>query len=243
MNTDPQLNQRIRDLEESNQQLRRFAHLASHQLQAPARNIGNFAGLLSKRYAGELDEKADDWLDRIVRSTHLMQATVKNLVRYCEVGSRATSRETIVGNQVLDNLLASLQPIIDQSEIAVSCEPLPEFKSDPDAFAFVLENLISNALKFTRGHGNQVRISAEHHNKGWIFCVADDGIGIAPQHHEEIFQPFVCLHPPSEFEGTGINLATCRAMLRQQGGKIWVESQPGLGSSFYFLIPEEEVNG
>ncbi|MBI2787580.1 MAG: hypothetical protein HYX59_02755 [Elusimicrobia bacterium] len=227
---------RAEDLSRSNRELEEFAYIASHDLQAPLRRITGFAQLLAKRYKGKLDAEADDFISRITGSTERMQNLIQDLLAY----SRAGSRELVPVRTDLDALLRTVLADLDaqrkESGGEVIVEPLPAVTGDPDQLARLLQNLIANALKF---HGDKppvVRVSARRSGDEWVFAVADNGIGIEKKYAADIFKMFRRLHTATAYPGTGIGLAISRKVVERHGGRIWVESEPGKGSTFYFTL-------
>lgn len=227
------------ELRKSNNRLRRFVHLASHQLQAPARTAGNFAGLLAKRYEGELDEKAIDWIDCIVDCSRSMQQLVKGLVRYSEIGSQRPVFQRVDVDAIIAKVLAGRKEELDRHPFTVEVTALPVCFSDPNALVSVFESLVDNAIKFSRDCTGSLVISGSVENENAIYEVSDQGIGIDPEHHEQVFTLFGKLHSKSDFGGEGISLATCRALLEHQRGRIELESAVGSGSKFRLTLPNQ----
>lgn len=227
---------RAEDLARSNRDLEEFAYIASHDLQAPLRRITGFAQLLVGRYRGRLDPDADDFLDRIVVGTNRMQTLILDLLTYSRVGSRQLEPASIDVSVVLNEVLADLDPILREAGATVTAGPLPVLIADRGSFSRLLQNLIGNAVKFRGTQPPVVRISATRSGSAWVFSVSDNGIGIEPRYASDIFKMFRRLHNAAEYPGTGIGLAVARKIVERHGGRIWAESEPGKGSTFYFTI-------
>ncbi|MDD1674044.1 MAG: ATP-binding protein [Methanomicrobiales archaeon] len=231
------LNHTVAELKRSNEDLERFAYVASHDLQEPLRNVKSFTQLLSKRYEGKLDQDADEFIGYIVDGTSRMQDLVSDLLEYSRVTTRGEPfRSTDLG-EALHFVTDSLSTLIDTNGAFVSYDPLPVVMGDYVQLTQVFQNLIENAIKFHGSDPPRIHISAQDLGKEWQFSVRDNGIGIDPQYHERIFVMFQRLHHRSAFAGTGIGLAICKRIIERHGGRIWVESEPGTGSTFFFTIP------
>lgn len=231
-------------LERSNLELQQFAYIASHDLQSPLRSISGFVQLLQAEYTGKLDIQADDWIKRTVQSIQQMQILIRDLLAYSRVDSESRPFKAVPFRKIFDDTISLLDAAIVETHAQISCDAeLPLVVGDRSQLVQLLHNLVNNAIKY---HGDQpprVHVSATRSENTWIFCVQDHGIGIDPRYHERIFEIFRRLHNQKEYPGTGIGLAVCRRVVHRHGGKIWVESQPGLGSRFYFTIPERTGEG
>jgi PAS domain S-box-containing protein len=223
-------------LERSNAELAQFAYVASHDLSEPLRMVSSYLQLLRRRYHGQLDEDADEFIDFAVSGANRMRALIEDLLAYSRAGRTADPRPVDAGLVVAD-VLSSLAAVVAEARAQVSVGNLPAVMGDRVALAQVFQNLIANALKFRRGSGPGVWITAEREGSFWRFAVADDGIGIETRHQERVFKMFQRLHDRESFEGTGIGLAICRKIIERQGGQIWVESREGGGSVFRFTLP------
>ena len=231
------LRQYAEDLSRSNSDLEQFAYVASHDLQEPLRAIVGFTKMLARRYEGQLDEDADDYISRIVNASGRMQSLIIDLLEYSRVGRgveklKPTDCETIV-TRVIDGLHAA----VEDSGAIVTHDPLPTVMADATLLGQVFSNLIANAMKFQSDGSPHVHVSARSLETEWVFSVQDDGIGLEPQYAERIFVIFQRLHARTEYEGTGIGLAICKKAVERLGGRIWVESQTGEGTTFFFTIP------
>lgn len=229
-------------LERSNLDLQRFAYIASHDLQTPLRSIAGFVQLLQSEYAGRLGKQADDWIRRTVQSTEQLQTLIRDLLVYSRVDSQAHPFERILFRDVFDDAILLLDASIRNSGAQVTCDELPTVMGDRSQLAQLMQNLIGNALKYRGNTPPCVHVCAERSGNEWVFSVLDNGIGIDPKYHERIFEIFQRLHDQQKYPGTGIGLAVCRRVVHHHGGRIWVESEPGHGSVFYFTIPEREIS-
>ncbi len=234
-----QNNQRdlIKELKTSNKELEQFAYVASHDLQEPLRMVSSFTQLLNRRYKGQLDENADDYIDFIVDGVHRMKDLIDDLLAFSRLKTEAREFESVLMEISLDDALRNLKPVIKETNAQITHDPLPEIKSDAPQITQLLQNLIGNAIKFHGDKPPQIHISAEKLNNEWVFGVNDNGIGIDLKYQEQIFSIFKRLHTREEFEGTGIGLSICKRIVERHNGRIWVESEVGKGSTFYFTIP------
>ena len=229
-------------LERSNIELQRFAYIASHDLQTPMRSIASFIELLQSTYADRLDEQANDWIRRTHQSIRHLQTLIRDLLEYSRVDAQANPFQRISIREVFDHAVSLLDASVRESRAEVTCGELPFVMGERTQLVQLMLNLISNALKYRGKEVPRVCVSAERKGDEWIFLVRDNGIGIAPKHHEKVFEIFQRLHDQKEYPGTGIGLAVCRRVVHRHGGRIWVESELGLGSGFYFTITEGMVN-
>ncbi|MCU7495710.1 MAG: PAS domain S-box protein [Ignavibacteria bacterium] len=231
------LQQTLLELERSNKELEQFAYIASHDLQEPMRMIASFTQLLASRYQGKLDNKADEYIEFALEGARRMQTLIRDLLKYARVTSRLKPFEVINCNEILEDVLSDLQLVISESSAEVTSDELPEIMGDITQVRQLLQNLLSNAIKFRSSETPQIHISAKCDQKDWTFSVRDNGIGIDPQFHERIFLIFQRLHEREKYPGTGIGLALCKKIVELHGGKIWVDSEPQGGTTFFFSIP------
>jgi PAS domain S-box-containing protein len=233
-----QLERDAADLERSNEHLERFAYVASHDLSEPLRMVTGFVSLLRRRYEGQLDEEADEFIGYIVDGVDRMQALIRDLLTYSRVGRAELQLAPVAMDAVVSRAAEALTPAIDEAGAVLQVEELPTLEADRSQLGQLVQNLIGNAVKFAGEDPPVVRMSAQRDGDGWRFAFADNGIGIEPQYSERIFEVFQRLHGPAEYPGTGIGLAICRTIVRRHGGRIWVEPRPGGGSIFLFTIPD-----
>jgi PAS domain S-box-containing protein len=231
-------------LEQSNLELKQFAYIASHDLQSPLRSISGFVQLLQLEYEEKLDEQAQDWIRRTVQSIAQMQTLIRDLLSYSRVDARSRPFTQIPFLDIVNDALTLLESSIHDSGGQVTCGPLPEIMGDRSQLVQLIQNLIGNGLTYHGDKPPHIHISAERSGEEWIFSVRDNGIGIDPKYYEQIFEIFKRLHDQKDYPGTGIGLAVCRRVVNRHGGKIWVKSKPGHGSTFHFTIPErtEQTN-
>lgn len=225
-----------RELERSNADLEHFAHVASHDLQEPLRMVGSYTQLLRRRYQGQLDADADEYIGYAVDGAKRMQTLLQDLLHYSRVGSQGKPLVAVEIARVLDSALANLKPAIEDAGAEIVLDSLPSVTGDEVQLVQLFQNLIANAIKFRGGEKSVVRISAEREDRDWSFAVEDNGIGIGSDHLDRIFVIFQRLHTRAEYSGTGIGLAICKKIVERHGGRIWVESEEGTGSRFRFTL-------
>jgi PAS domain S-box-containing protein len=235
--------QRMADeLQRSNRELEQFAYVASHDLQAPLRAVAGFVQLLQEKYRGRLDADADEYIGHIVSATHSMRQLIQALLELGRIGKKDLDFRRVALQQVLDEARQRLQAVIEERAAVIHSEqPLPELVVDPVLAVQLLQNLLSNAIKFQPGERPAVEIKARRGEGEWVVAVRDHGIGIDPKHFERIFRIFQRLHTADEYEGSGVGLAICEKIVQLHGGRIWVESEAGKGSTFYFSIPDRQL--
>jgi PAS domain S-box-containing protein len=232
----------VGELKRSNDELQQFAYVASHDLQEPLRMVASYTELLARRYHGRLDSDADEFIAFAVDGCNRMQGLIQDLLAYSRTGTSGKALREISGERALSEALANLRAAVEQSGTVVTHGSLPTITTDGTQLAQVFQNLVGNAIKY-RAEDPRIHVSAiKNGGNEWIFSVRDNGLGIDPQYFKRIFILFQRLHGRGEFAGTGIGLAVCRKIVERLGGRIWVESQPGKGSTFYFSLPEKEEN-
>ena len=225
------------ELRRSNEELERFAYVASHDLQEPLRTVASYVQLLSRRYRDRLDSDAADFIDFAVGGVRRMQHLIEDLLAFSRVGTRGAPLVATDMQTVFEDTLASLHAALEESNATVTADPLPTVVADAGQLAQLLTNLIGNALKFRGQDPPFAHVSAERTGRLWTIRVRDNGIGIAPEYFERIFVIFQRLHSREEYDGTGVGLAICKKIVERHGGRIWVDSTPGHGACFSFTLP------
>ncbi|MFC1585434.1 ATP-binding protein [Fibrobacterota bacterium] len=226
------------ELMRSNQELEQFAYVASHDLQEPVRKITNFSELFAEKFSGSLDEKSEKYLGYITDGAKRMGVLIQDLLSYSRTGFGEISLVETPFENIINQAKDLLESSIDQSQAVITWESLPVVKISPSPMVLVTQNLLANAIKFRSGNAPRIEISAREDSGFWTFAFKDNGIGIEPQFFHRIFVIFQRLHTRSEYPGTGIGLAICRKVIERHKGTLWVESEPGKGSCFYFTIPQ-----
>lgn len=224
------------ELARSNAELEQFAYVASHDLQAPLATIASYAQLLEKRYKDQLDSQASKFIGNIVHGCTRMQTLIDDLLEYSRVGRSQKPFQIIDCNHVIQQVIANLQGAIRNNQAVVTYTELPAVMGDISQLVQLFQNLVSNAIKYRQDESPTVYINAYKQENNWLFSVSDNGIGIASQYQERIFQIFQRLHTQKEYSGTGIGLAICQKIVERHGGSIWVDSEPGQGSTFHFTL-------
>jgi len=226
------------ELTRSNADLKAFAHVVSHDLKEPLRVITGFLGLLEKRYKDKLGKNGMEYIQFTVDGAKRMDELIKDILEYSQVGTKDKEFKPVDCSSVLSKAISNLQVAIRESGATVTHDNLPTVTADSALLTSLFQNLLGNAIKFHGAAAPRIHISAERKEEEWVFTVSDNGIGIDPQFQEEIFTAFRRLHTRDEYPGTGIGLATCKKIAEYHGGRIWVKSETGTGSTFYFTIPD-----
>ncbi len=228
---------KVTELERSNDELEKFAYVASHDLQEPLRMVASYADLFGKKYRGHFDERGEEWLGFLIDGAHRMQALVRDLLTYSRVGQREYNLGAVDLNETFDSAVADLMVAIEESDAEITKDPLPVVLGDAGQIRLVLQNLISNAIKFRDPHhASKVHVGASQSGDVCTLFVRDNGIGIDPEFADRIFVIFQRLHGKDEYSGTGIGLAICKKVIERHCGRIWLESTPGGGSAFFFTL-------
>ncbi len=236
------LTELVGKLKTSNKELEQFAHVASHDLQEPLRMVASFTQLLERRYKGRLDEDADDYIGFIVEGAQRMKSLIDDLLTFSRLNTEPCNYEPVLIEVALDDVLFNLRSSIEENNAVITYDNLPTIMGDLPQIRQLFQNLISNAIKFHGDEPPKIHISVKEFEKEWLFGVSDNGIGINPNHQEQIFNIFKRLHTRKDYEGTGIGLAICKSILERHGGKIWVVSEENKGSTFYFNMSKSDID-
>ncbi len=241
--SEEQLNQIIKELERSNEELEQFAYISSHDLQEPLRTIASFTQLIERRYKGKLDSDADEFMDYIVEAAIRMKEQIEGLLEYSRVATKGEEFEQVDMNATLNQTVGILSMTINESNAKITYDKLPWVMGDSRQLQRVFQNLISNAIKF-RKEEEPLKIHISSHrddDNEFVFSIKDNGIGIEEQYSERIFTIFQRLHTRDVYKGTGIGLSVVKRIIERHGGRVWVESEFGVGSTFYFTLPIEQL--
>ncbi len=233
----------LEELKRSNMELEQFAFIASHDLQEPLRMVSNYVQLIGHRYKSRLDKDADEFIRYAVNGTAHMQTLLNDLLAYSRTGTSKEPFKLIDLKAALDKALINLKVETDCSRAEIMHESFPIVYADEVQMVQVFQNLLSNAIKFCNNETPRITVAAEMKDEEWIIRVSDNGIGIDPKYSDRIFHIFKRIHSREKYDGTGIGLAICKKIVERHGGRIWVESEPGKGSTFYFTIPVKIGNG
>jgi len=239
--SEEKLKEIIEELERSNNELESFAYITSHDLQEPLRTIASYAQLIERRYKDKLDPDADEFIEFMVDGSRRMKQMIQGLLDYSRVGTRGHEFTEFESEDALNYALSNLGTAISKADAEITSDELPVTFADKDQMVRVFQNLIGNALKFHReGLKPKIHISARKEDGEYIFSISDNGIGLEEQYSNQIFEVFKRLHAIGEYHGTGIGLAIVKRIIDRHGGRVWVESEPCVGSTFYFTIPTEK---
>lgn len=240
-NAEEQIARQAKELTRSNAELEQFAYVASHDLQEPLRMVASYTELIAKRYKGKLDAEADEFISYAVDGANRMRALINDLLVYSRMGTGGKEFAPTSMQTVLDEALSNLQVTIRESGAEITHNAMPTVMADGSQLVQVLQNLIGNAITFRRESPPRVHIAAERRGDEWVLSVRDNGIGIDSKYFHRLFTMFQRLHARNEYPGTGIGLAIVKKIVERHLGRVWVESQPGQGSTFNFTIPAKEV--
>ncbi len=229
------------ELTRSNASLQQFAYAASHDLQEPLRSVRSSVQLLQMRYGNALDERAQDFIAHAVSGAERMQVLIEDLLAFSRVSASPQQHAEVALGSALDVALSNLAAALADSDAQLTHDALPTVRAHPGQMNQLLQNLIGNALKFRGERPARVHVSAARQGADWVIAVADQGIGIAPEYFERIFELFKRLHTREEYAGTGIGLALCQKIVERHGGRIWVESVYGEGATFFFTLPHDSL--
>lgn len=235
------LDRAVTDLRRSNKELEQFAYVASHDLNEPLRMIASYLQLIERRLGGRLDGEIKEFMDYAQDGAKRMRLLIDGLLEYSRVGRRGEPKEGVDLDAILHGVLADLKSAIETSGAKIAADKLPAVTGVEAELRRTLMNLIGNALKFhAPDRAPELRVGAIKHPQDWEIFVADNGIGIEPEHFEKVFQMFKRLHGQSEYPGTGLGLALAKRIIDSHGGRIWIESEPGKGSTFRFTLPRQD---
>ncbi len=236
-----QLHRMTEDLVRSNKELEQFAYVASHDLKEPLRMVTSYVQLLSQRYRDKLDQDANEFIDFAANGATHMYQLINDLLAYSRVGTRGNPFELVDCEEVFHKSISNLKVAVEESGAEVTHDPLPKIVADFAQLEQLFQNLIGNGIKFHGEESPRVHVSASPNGDHWVFSVRDNGIGIDPEYKDRIFVIFQRLHGKDRYPGTGIGLAVCKKIVERHGGRIWVESEPGKGATFYFTLPKEGI--
>ncbi|MFX0144890.1 MAG: ATP-binding protein [Candidatus Hodarchaeota archaeon] len=235
-----EFNEIMVDLKRSNEDLQQFAYVASHDLQEPLRAIVSFSQLLEEKYRDKLDKDGTEFIHFITDGAKKMNTLIKDLLSYSRITTHAQPSKLTNLEKILKDAIFNLQEAIKESGTIITHDDLPILKVDKTQFIQLFQNLLSNAIKFRRQETPKIHIGVKRNNNEWLFSVKDNGIGIESKYFDKLFNIFYRLHTKEEYPGTGIGLPICKKIVQRYGGKIWVESEFGKGSAFYFTIYPEK---
>jgi len=225
------------ELERSNEDLEQFAYVASHDLQEPLRTVSNYLQLLERRYGDELDTDAEEFIEFAVDGAERMHEMIQALLEYSRVDTRGNPLDPTDLGSVYEQACRNLNVAIEESDASITADDLPTVRGDESQLVQLLQNLLDNAIKYTGDRDPRVHVSAERADGRWVIAVEDNGIGMAPEETERVFEIFERLHGRESYSGTGIGLAMCRKIVDRHGGDIWVDSEQGEGATFSFTLP------
>jgi light-regulated signal transduction histidine kinase (bacteriophytochrome) len=224
-------------LERSNADLQQFAYVASHDLQEPLRTVTTALQMFEKRHRGQFDKHSDQLIDYAVDGAKRMKALIQDLLAFSRVTSHGHSVKAADMNEILEQSIKNCGSLIEEKGTSITYDEMPTVAGDPALLIQLLQNLIGNAVKFSPERAGKVHVSAQRNGNEWIFAVKDNGIGIQAKYFEKIFVIFQQLSKKGPFHGTGIGLAIVKKIVERHRGRVWVESEVGVGSTFYFTIP------
>lgn len=237
------LEMQAQKLARPNQELEQFANIAAHDLQEPLRMVSSYTQLLERRYKDKLDSDANEFIGYAVDGAKRMQAQINDLLAYSRVTTQGKSFEATNCSYIFDTAVANLAASIEETGATVTQDLLPTLPADSLQLVSVFQNLIGNGIKYHGGQPPRIHVAAVENGDEWIFSFKDNGIGLDPEFADRIFVIFQRLHTKAKYPGTGIGLAICKKVVERHGGRIWVESEPDKGSSFYFTLPMGNQRG
>jgi PAS domain S-box-containing protein len=232
------LQKSVEDLKKSNEELEQFAYVASHDLQEPLRMVSSYTQLLEKRYSDKLDQDAHDFINFAVDGAHRMQRLINDLLEYSRLTTRGKEFSETDACSVLGKAIRNLQIKIEDNGAVITNGELPKVKADEEQLIRIFQNLVDNAIKFRATENPRIHVDCRSKDNFWMFSVKDNGIGIDAKYKERIFQLFQRISNRTEYSGTGIGLAICKRIIERHGGRIWMESEPGNGTTFFFTLKQ-----
>jgi len=235
--TEERLETKSRELARSNEDLRQFAYVASHDLQEPLRMVAGYTQLLARRYEGQLDEEADLFIRYTVEGVDRMQQLIRDLLDYARVQTHGRRFAPVHLPEALGWALSNLEGALTDADATVTFDALPTVEGDTTQMGQLFQNLLANAIKFHGDRPLEIHVGVQRRPGEWQVSVRDNGIGIDPESRTRVFEIFQRLHPPDEYDGTGIGLAICKRIVERHGGEIWVEPSPVEGATFAFTLP------
>ncbi len=236
------LNKAMEELERSNKELEQFAYTVSHDLQEPVRMIKSYSQMITRKYLDKIDKDANEYLNFINSGATRMQFLISDLLKLSRITTKAKPFEKVSVNSIVEEVIDDLRFKIEDASATIEFAELLKVYGEPTQIRQIFQNLIQNSLKFKNDRDPVIKINSVQENEMILFTVSDNGIGIAKEHQKLIFEIFQRLHGREEFEGTGIGLALVKKIVERHGGKIWVESEPGKGSTFFFTLPAFQEN-
>ncbi|MES3002608.1 MAG: ATP-binding protein [Pseudomonadota bacterium] len=236
-----EVQRKIAELARSNEDLEQFGYVTSHDLSEPLRMMASYSQLLNRRYGDRLDNDAREFMGFILEGSKRMKLLIDALLAYSRAGRGPARKGPIALDRALDDALANLAHAVRDAGASIEREPLPNLEAEPVAMMQLFQNLVGNALKFRGPDAPVIRIQAADMGEEWHISVSDNGIGIAPEHFKRIFIVFQRLHDRNRYEGTGIGLSICKKIVERHGGRIWLESQPGAGTTFRLALPKRQA--
>ena len=236
------LTKTIKKLEISNSELQQFAYVASNDLKEPLRMVTSFLQLLKQRYKYELDSDANEFIDFAVDGAKRMHNLIEDLLAYSRIMTQGKEFDVMDMEEVLEHVIINLKVFIDETHAEITYDPLPKIWADESQMIQLLQNLIENSIKYRNQEVPKIHVSVKEEEEEWIFSVRDNGIGIASKHAQKIFMIFKRLHTNQEYDGTGIGLAIIKRIIDRHSGRVWVESELGQGSTFFFTISKKLQN-